>query len=1152
MQIFGSSIYQHSICALVLLAILVLPVAAQEPTGRIIGTVTDPTGSVVPSAKITVTNVATSTKIETTTGQDGTYQVLLLPPGNYQVSAEARGFRRTLTTDEKLDVDRSLKIDIKLEVGATSEVVQVEANATGVETVNATISEVVTGAQIHNAPLNGRNVMDLAALMPGVIPAVGGPLNTAGGSAFSIGGARTDSVTFLLDGGVNNNLLNNGLVLNPNPDAVDEFRVQTSNYNAEYGRNAGGIISVVTRSGTNDFHGALYDYVRNSVFNANSFFNNEQGLPKDNLKRNQFGVVVAGPVRIPKLFDLRNKVFFMMSYQGQRLSQTQTASKVNVFTPAELGGDFSHSNSSHTGPDPLVVSFLQKFPYFQSNPTLAAQGMIDPLRINPVAANYIKAGLLPTSATGFSFATGALLDNRDELTEKLDFVITDRDRVSATLGSSRNPVTSPFAFANVSGFPNITYANRYLGNLNYSKTFSPNLVNEFRFTAQRNHALQAVPGVSAPLPSQLGVGITPDDPTGPPILGFTSMTAGFSPQGPTALIDNTYTWSDTLTWIKGRHGLKAGFSYTPYQDNTAYDFYVNGEFYFYGTGGGSFSQNDRADFLMGLPDEFLQFPRAPSNIRTHNIGWFFQDEWKVRRNLTVTLGIRWEYSSPKLDTQGRSFSAILGKQSQVFTKAPLGLVFPGDPGVPAGSNFPDKNDWAPRFGFAWDPKGDGKTSVRGGFGVFYDILKGEDNLQFNGQAPFFGTADLYFDALSNNPTAPSIYMSQPFVAAGVPNSFPSKPPDHNVDFNAAGFLPFGAGGVYFVNPNLRTPYIYQYNLSVQRQLTRSTLLDVSFIGSNSHKLTSLYEANPFVLGTTKRLFNTQPGVANNTFSYLDTFDNVGRAHYNSLAVGLTKRMSDVPYVGSLSYQLSWTYGHSIDNVSGFRSRDSRVPYYNRNQFKGSSDFDLTHYVAASASWELPFAKAWQNGPTRLTKGWTLYPIFTYRSGIPLDVLAGLSRSISRPGTTAAGDANLVRANLVGQINFQNPDTFSVFGGRSGNFYFDPAAFERASLASLNTSGAAVTNPALRTYGTLGRNAFRGPDRALMNVTISKDTSVYGDRAKLEIRADFFNLFNHPLWNTPSTSITSALFGQITSTGNTVGGINDPITRVIQLAARFTF
>ncbi|HLK21480.1 MAG TPA: TonB-dependent receptor [Bryobacteraceae bacterium] len=1129
-------------CVSTLLAILVLfslPTMAQEASGRVIGVVTDPSGSVIPKAKVTVTNVDTNVSNEATSGPDGSYQVPLLPVGSYSVTAEAQGFRKTVISAQKLEINQSLKVDIKMEVGTTSETVQVEANASGVETVVATLGSVVSGAQIAEAPLNGRNVMDLATLLPGVVPA------QDGGSAahFNIGGGRGDSVTYLLDGGMNNNLLSNDHVANPNPDAVEEFRVLTSNYNAEYGRNGAGIVSVVTKSGSNDFHGALFEYVRNDYFNANKFFNNEQGLPRDVLKRNQFGAEVGGPVWIPKVFNGRNRLFFMSAWESQRLSQLRTASQVNVFTPDELKGDFSHSGPGG-GPDQNVVGFLQQYSYFQPNPTLAAKGIIDPTRIDPVSQKYISANLIPSTPTGILFQQGSAQDNFDELTNKVDFVATDKDRVSVTLYAFRentiglgNPIGNGGSEYNGGG------ANRYLGTASYTKTFSPTMVNEFRFTAQRNNGRQAFPTTKLPTPAQLGVGITPDEATGPTRLYFydENLSNGFSPQGPTKLIDNTYIWNDTFSWLHNNHSFKMGFSYTPYQDNTKYDFYVNGEFDFYGTSGGSsYLGNDRAAFLMGLPDEYFQFGAAPSNIRTHNVAGFFQDEWKVRKNLTLSLGIRYEYSSPKLDLQGRSFSLAFGQQSQRFTGAPLGELFPGDPNAPRGANFPDRNDWAPRFGFAWDPKGDGKMSLRGGFGVFYDILKGEDNLQFNGQAPFFGFVDFNLPSLNGNPTGPVNFFEDPFGVTGLHNPFPSRPPASNINFNDAGFLPVGGGGVFFVNPHLRTPYVYQYNMSVQRELFKNMTLEVSYIGSDSHKLTALVDRNPFILGTKTRIYNTQPGVPSYGFSYLEEFDNAVQANYNSLAVGLQKRYSDTP-IGSVQFQFSWTYGHSIDNSSGFRTTgsSSSVPAYDWDHFRASSDYDLRHYIAFSGVWELPFAKMWANGPHRLTSGWTLYPIVTFRTGAPFTVFAGLATTRTRPGPSGAGDAGNVLANQVAQVTYFDPKNYQTLNNpdygdnTTGNFWFNPSAF------SGDFSGLA---PGQFSYGTSSRNAYRGPDVANFNLTLAK-TIALAERLKFEIRADFFNILNHAEFNLPSTSIGSSTFGQISNTA-------DP--RIIQLAGRFTF
>src|SRR6266571_2478074 len=354
---------------------------SQTATGRIVGTVSDPSGAVIPGAMITVTNVETRITYDTMTNEQGAYQAPLLSIGMYTVTADMPGFQKAATKPEKLEINQSLRVDIKMAVGARTEEVVVEEGISRVETISPTLGMSITSNQIASMPLNGRNTLDLALLQPGVIP------STAGGNtgSFSVAGGRQDSVTYLLDGGINNNLLSNGVVLNPNPDMIEEFRILSSTYNAEYGRNAGGIVSVVTKSGTNSFHGTAYDYVRNDALNANSFFNKANDLPKDILKRNQFGGTIGGPI-------VKDKLFFYSGWQSQRLSQFRTTNKLQIFTPAELNGDFSLSNSSHTGPDTKVAAFLQAFPYFQPNPALAAQGIIDPSKIGTVAKNYLKAG----------------------------------------------------------------------------------------------------------------------------------------------------------------------------------------------------------------------------------------------------------------------------------------------------------------------------------------------------------------------------------------------------------------------------------------------------------------------------------------------------------------------------------------------------------------------------------------------------------------------------------------------------------------------------------------------------------------------------------------------------------------------------------------
>lgn len=1185
-------------------------VTAQEATAKIVGTVTDQQGAVVPGVEINVTNTATNVTNTTTSNKDGYYQILDLPIGTYHVVARHEGFRTLEVNTSRLEINQSLRVDFHLEVGAINEQVVVEGQASGVETVNPTLGQSVTERPIVNMPLNGRDVLTLALLQPGVTD--DNPDDSSASHGFNIAGGRTDSITYLLDGGLNNDLIDNGAVLDPNPDAIAEFRILTSNYTAEYGRNGAGIISVVTKSGTNKFHGSAFDFVRNTDFDANAYFNIQQGLPRNNLKRNQFGGTFGGPI-------VKNRLFFFASYQGQRQVETDVLPEQTVFTPAELRGDFSHAGPNG-GPDPNVACFLsglnENMPgqtngttcllpgsfgpntYFQPNPALAAQAIIDPTKIDRAAAAYIATGLVPSSPSGTLFPSGGAQNNNNELTGKIDFEITSKDKLSATVGGIRNPQLEPFGgfpsteSSDVAGFPAILQNNSYFLNVAYTRTFSTEKLNELRLTGQRRTSLSESPASN--LPTIPLFGIASDLPNGPPFMTFDNGLA-FGPDqaGPAHFAGNTYAISETFTWVRGRSTWKFGGGFSDYQQNTLFAFFTDSNFTYLGyAAGGVGSGNSFADFLLGAPNNLFEGPNARNNIRSKSTYGFAQDEWRVRPNLTLTLGIRYEYSSPKLDTEGRSFSIIPGDQSTRFPNAPLGLVFPGDPGAPRGTNFPDKDNFAPRVGFAWSPRSGAKTSIRGGFGIFYDVLKGEDNLQFNGAPPFYSEPFVAYPCFSTAPlpglvactepaftTSGTPFYSQPWATSTtpiVPNPFPSQPPNPATAFSTTtgDFLPFGGGSIFFVDPRLHTPYDYQYNLSVQQQLAKGTIFELNYVGSSSKGLTSLEDVNPFDLKTVTgpnanptRILNEKQSAALTAFcaandsgsaicplSSAPAFANVSFANFNSMEASLTKQNGDNRIIGNTYFTLAYTYGHSIDNASGFRNRDSQVPFYSIGEFRAPSDFDVTHRITFSGGWDLPFARTWASGPSwfvnRVLKGWSLYPIFSWRTGFPLTINSELGLDPSIPGPSGAGDAFLANADFAPGVNritllnprhsgsCNNPNTGLT---DTGNLYFNCSAF-----VALNDVPN-FSDP----YGNTGRDFFRGPGRTNLDLALAKNTA-FTERVSLELRLEAFNVFNHAQFANPDTNLLSATFGQISSTTLGIGVTALQTQRIVQIAGRLTF
>ncbi len=1153
-----SSRAKQSFCiaALIVSSLILLSAnraAAQQATAQITGTVRDASHAIVVGAKVTLRNTDTNIARTLMSDKDGGYLFTLVPIGNYEVSVERTGFNKYVRTGITLEINQNAHLDVELKVGATNQVVEVSGDVTQVDTISATLGKVETTERILALPLVDRDTLQLGLLQAGVFAP---DQDDGSGNPFSVSGQRSESMTFLLDGADNNDFLGNNIVVNPNPDAVAEFKILTNNYTAEYGRTSGGIVNQVIKSGTNSVHGSVFEFFRNTSLDAADYFLGSVPV----LRRNLFGGTIGFPIK-------KDKLFFFASYQGSRRAEGQNPGPIPVLSQNERSGDFSELL---TGPNPVQLV----------DPTTGNNYNNNQVPVDPVIANYIANYLpLPNRQPGNLFVADPVAHIReDQFIFRLDYNPTSKDVISGVYVFDDTPDTYPFQVINGastggdvpigSGF---TDANRYQsGNITWTRTISPTIVNELRFAANRVASLQAVPTTTT-APSALGfLTVNPDDPKGtaPPLMSVTSgFNLGPSPQGPTKIHDTTFQYQDTLSWTKGRHDLKFGADLRWVENNFNFDFYNNGSFFF--AQGGALTGNPLADFVGGFFDNYFQFSNAIYGIRTHSLYFFGQDSWKLTHRLTLSYGLRYEYNSPQEDPRNEIIGWYPGQQSMQFPDAPPNFLYPGDPGTPnRGLIYPDRNNFSPRFGFAWDTLGDAKLVVRGGGGIFYDIEDGALNLQFGGQPPF-GYAANNFPCFTTVGGGASSGCLEPIGGSFVADPFQTANTGYSDPY------PFIAGGnfgqffnpkipfAYVVSPHFRTPYAENFNFGFQYQLTKNTMVEAVYVGSLSKKAIGSTETNyPLLSALVAQYEDPTIGFAGlnpecarplancdangNPQGAAQILTNISGVNSSSHQFQLTidKRLSH-----GLQFRVAYTHAKTIDSSSGFRARSSTFTDPTDPRLdRGLADFDAPNRLVISPIWEIPIGNGGHSLLQKVIGGWSVATIASFQSGNPFTLYSN--------NNSGQLDNFLDRPDVIAPIHiFHNPREEQTLGGDCGggglgHYYFDPSSFECNVGQPLGLPPDPDLPPTggvpLFTHGNLGRNVMRGPGINNWDISIAKDFK-FTESKSLEFRSEFFNAFNHVQFYSPTlqngTEGFDPLFGQVTS---------DRGPRVIQFALKLYF
>jgi hypothetical protein len=1136
---------------------------ADNVYGSIRGTVTDPSGAAVAGAKVTATNTATGISKEATTGSDGTFDFLQLAvPAPYTVTAEQNGFRKFEASRILLNVNQVYVLDIKLEVGAVTETVTVEATPAQVETTSIELGAVINDTTIVNMPLNGRSWTDLMQLEPGVVAASDGRGGNGHGT-FATNGSQPDQNSYLLNGTDNNDLPLNGVSVNPSPDAIAEFKMVTGTFNPEYGRNSGAVLNAIIKSGTNSFHGDAFDFYRDTAFNARNFFQPTPAV----FHRNQFGGTIGGPIK-------KNKAFIFFSYQGTRQRRPELSGDCGcgnpgtspVFTSAQRGGffpDIAILPPPPTAPPasaiPLVgengTTFAAGTPYATIFPT----GHIPAVDFNPISVNLLQFVPPPTVGNLFEF-NPVFKQGDDQYLGRLDYNITSKDTVwFYGLGEREHDHQDlPFFGATIPGFPQIDQEHwqQYIADWNH--TFGPNMLNEARVGYTRFNFLDVIPanptdpasvGFTGVNPQQLGVGL--------PVLtipGFFNL--GFTSNGPQPRLDQTYNFTDNFSKNVGKHALKFGFDMRRFEVYNPFLHLIDGDYTF--SHKGPFSTGDAgADFLLGLPDSYLQASGDILNERAQEYYSYAQDQWKIKSNLTLTFGLGWSIDTPMVDNYHGNHAGVAfrpGQQSVVFPTAPPDYVFQGDPGVNAFGTTKYKNV-APRLGFAYSPDwgkltgGPGKTSIRGGFGIYYNRFNGETALQTQGSPPFAitstGIGDSGTPGISPTLANPFTGYAPGGTTVSIPNKFPYAP---SATPNFGVTEPMSLS-VY--DPNISIPYAENYSLTIQRQFGASSVISLGYVGSEGHRLLIAHEinpgngaacaANPACVASFPFQNASFPGnypYPGNIFASIGEVSTIGNSNYNAFQATFDKRLSH-----GLQFLAAYTFSKAMDDGSGFENSGfngggfggfgntrSVDPFNPKLRDYGPSIYDARHRFVISYVYMIPSARhfsALRRLPSKVTDGWQISGITTFQSGFPLDVVDSTLPSLQANASTfycTGGFACWDVPNVVGPIKYENPKT------NPSNLWFDPSAF---------------AHPATGTQGNAGRDILRGPGLKNWDFALMKDTS-FTESMKLELRIEFFNIFNTTQFD-PSGMNTDigagAQFGTETKA-------RDP--RIIQLAGKFYF